>query len=847
MAGIRRPSGIAPADVEEPKVEVLLVEVLYGSLRLNTSLVAYQDEQGRRYLPLRELARVLDFHLYVNEKAQTVRGFLASPNDRLELSAETGRYKRSGVSGAFSPTACFAKDSDLYVDSGLLHDVAGLGFEWRMLKLEVVVSSDRPLTARRQRFAEAPASERVVEAPLGLIETPYRAWTPPAFDIQLSTSTSNLKDEGRQRSTLFFNGVGDLAFMTARYRFGSGSDGYPLARLSLEREDSRGKLLGFMRAKRVEFGDLALPSVPLLTRGRNALGISVSDFPTAANDPSSVETIEGRAPAGDRVELYRDNVRIDALVADENGRFVFSGIRLDGGPNTFRVVMISLDGTIIEQERVLYGNAVGPKPGESRYRLTASQVSGSLFPTKAYAYQRNGRELLGELGFGLTSASWLSTSVSSIEGEGVQRQYLGLGFHNWTGGFQWHVDGMTNGAAANAVTLGVAKKLARGFVSVEHTRLGGDFNGLILPESLSDATAVTKIRLDGLKSFGRRSIAYGLSLDNYEGTNPSSFLRARVSGGSGDLFVSNSLFARVSDGPVDANGLLQLRRRFGSSSLRLDLGYGLSGDAGGDLGLRTTRLTLDRRVSADYRIQMGGAYDKSRDRPLEAIGNVYRMFGPMALGLGFSVDQRGGAKVSLLFNVGGVAGSSFGETRFARPGAGDRATVLVRVFLDKNLSGKFDKGDVLLPGAGVLVGGHASARTDASGICTLSQIEPNQEVSIRLNENTFDDPFWIAGKRGVAVRLHPGATLRADLAVIESAQIEGKVTGNVVVAGLTAELVDRKGSVQYISYVDESGAYVFSRIVPGDYTLRISDAAGQKIGERTVKATSATLMKVAFP
>ncbi|HWA83510.1 MAG TPA: carboxypeptidase-like regulatory domain-containing protein, partial [Fimbriimonadaceae bacterium] len=117
-------------------------------------------------------------------------------------------------------------------------------------------------------------------------------------------------------------------------------------------------------------------------------------------------------------------------------------------------------------------------------------------------------------------------------------------------------------------------------------------------------------------------------------------------------------------------------------------------------------------------------------------------------------------------------------------------------------------------------------------------------VSVMLNEDSFEDPTWATAQPGALVIPRPGRIARLDLGVIESAEIEGRAEG--VDSGrqaLTAELINFEGNVSHTSVLDGDGIYVFSKVRPGDYTLRIVDPSGQSCGKRLVRVAPGAAMK----
>ncbi len=824
----------------DPNYELLLVDVRYGNLRLTNSLGVLQGENGLRYVPIKQLGQHLNFHLFVVPLTGQVNGFLSVPSDRIELKTRSGTCKRKGETIAFDPSLCFEKDGELFAESQLFAMITGLQFSWRIQRLELEVRSELPLNVRNETTVRPKNHEIISTKDMEVIRSPYKAFSFPALDLQFSAATDSTTEQTTRTSSFGITGIGDLGYMNARYRLGAGSDGRLLAGLSLGREDSGGGLLGPLRATRFEFGDLSFSPVSLLTRSRSGIGFSISNSPLIGSDNLANENIEGHGRAGSTIELYRNNIRLSSLTVDSTGKFVFKDIPLEGGPNVFQIVEITNEGEVREEERTLYGDASGPRPGENRYQISASQVGSSVFGINESSFFTRRNELIGQYQLGLTSGSWMSATIAQLDGDDASGRYFGAGYHSWGGAAKWHLNAMVSDSGGSAISGGIWQKFGSNTISLEHTRLNDEFRGTILPEIDSNATSVTKLRFDGIGKINQSHLSYGISADRYDGTNPATLIRARLSGGSGDTYFSNTMTARVSNSPFAGSGLIQIRKRMDRSSLRFDMGYGF----GENTGIHSARIGIDKWLSPDYRYRYGLEYDEARANHIAGVATIYRAFGPIFVGLNFSANLRGGISTNLLLSAGVNGLSSVDSLQLVRPGSGELGSVSVRVFLDRNLSGTFDEGDLLLPGVGIKVGRNSfAAKTNGSGICNLERLMTGQEIVIALNEISFENPSWMAEKPGVVAILRPGSMLKTDLAVIESAEIEGRISGVSQNTGYVVWLVNPKGEMKQISYVDDEFGYVFSHVRPGDYTLVLRSPEGNVIAEKFIRALKGEFLK----
>lgn len=832
--------------VDDSTVELLLIDVLYNHLRLETALPAVQDSRGHRFLPARQLSNALGFRVHVDPSKRVLSGFLSSPRDRIALNGTTGRCVHKGKTLLFDSLLCFERDGDLYIEDALVQRIADLHFDWRLNRLELDVTSEEPLAITQQWM-----QRRIPDHALGtsnkldlpVAQSPYSFWSMPSFDAQWFTD-ARLKDKVAQSdSRLQIEGHGDLLFMNARYRVVSGSGGEPTTALfTLGRQDPRSGLLGPFHASQFSIGDLNLPQLPLFARSRSGLGATISNFPIAGERSQAPTHIDGRAPAGSVVELYRGNELLATVHADPHGIYSFTSVGLEGGPNDLRVVVVSPEGDVHEEQRTVFGDASGPAPGHGQYRITAVQVGESLLANRVPggSSEQNRREYIGEYQYGLSGGSWLAATVADTAASGLDSRFFGLGFHSWSGGNLWHLEGLASENGGAGFSAGISRRMAGTTISLEHTFGSRAFGRALIPEFGSDATSITRFRIDGAAGSPKRPISFGLGIDRLNGSDPSTLVRGRISGGDGKTYLSNSMALRVRGGPLDGSGLIQARRQFGSLLGRFEVGYGF----GAERMLQSVRTSVDQRISGDYRTRFGFDYEASRSSKFESAAAIYRMVGPLEIGLNLAVDMRGALKANLLLSVGMPGEEAFHSMALARPGASETGGVAARVYLDRNSNGKYDEGDVPLPNVSIRVGGrNAIARSDKFGRCYVDRLASNEETVLTLNEESFEDPSWIAATQGVVLIPRSGRLIHLDLGVIEAAEIEGRAEATEGHSGLVAELVTLTGKVVATSVLDDQLTYVFSRIRPGDYRLRLIDSTTQACGERFLRVAPGAQLK----
>lgn len=835
-------AGPAAAVTADSATDLLLLDVVYHHMRLESAMPAYQDSSGKRYLPLKQLASALGFRLSVYPARRFASGFLAAPSEEFQFDGLGGYTRWRESSFHFSPNLCFAREGDLFVESDLLQQAAGLRFAFRLSRMEIEVDSIKPLNIEREWIERRQVDTAPLHQPVSLqrVEAPYRLVSRPAFNAQAYTATDPDSQEARQTSHLALDGSGDLLFMTAHYRFMGDSTGKPAALLSLSRDDPSAHLGGPMRANHFEIGDLSLPPVSLFDRARTGMGVTFGNFPTPASGASGSPQIQGMAAGGSVIELYRGDQLLGATKAGPDGRYAFSNVPLEAGANALKLVIVEAEGTVRQEDRVLYGGMDGPKPGEERYRLTVATVGQTLFNAQAYkaAPSMDRKELIGEAQIGLTGSSWLSATTAETWTDAGSGAYGGLGLHTWAGSILCHATGLLSTQGEFAGSVGISRNFGGAIVSLERAWAGNGFDPILVPEIATESNRITSLRVDG----AGRTLAYGLAVDRLEGANSATLFRERLSGRLRGLFFSDNNSVRVDGGPFASFGTLQLQHRVGASIALLNVGYGL----GAARLLQTGLLSLDKRVATDTFSRYGLDYDATRSAPLGPVAGLYRTFGPMALGLNLGLGQMGRMRASLMISTA-LPGEG-ASTAFVKPDVAGYGTARVRVFLDRGLTGRTGGLNAPLPMIGFLVNGHPVGRlTNERGECVLDRLTPNQEVRISLNEDAFENPNWIADRPGVVLVPRPGRQMNVQFGVIETSEIEGKATPAASLAahpGMVAELVGAGEKVTDTSVLDADGQYVFSRVRPGSYLIRLIDMNGDNVGSARVIVGQGSQLKL---
>jgi outer membrane usher protein FimD/PapC len=179
-----------------------------------------------------------------------------------------------------------------------------------------------------------------------------------------------------------------------------------------------------------------------------------------------------------------------------------------------------------------------------------------------------------------------------------------------------------------------------------------------------------------------------------------------------------------------------------------------------------------------------------------------RNFGSFGMGVNARYSSNGEMGIGVqLFMAIGRDPRSGNWARNWQPMASAGA-VSARAFVDANMNGIFDIGEVPVEGAGFLLNGGSRhpVRTNADGVAYMSHMAPRQYADVALDTGTLEDPQWQTAIPGVRVLPRPGKVVLVDFPVVMTSEIDGTVyleedgktrgIGNALL-----ELVNERGEV----------------------------------------------------
>lgn len=183
---------------------------------------------------------------------------------------------------------------------------------------------------------------------------------------------------------------------------------------------------------------------------------------------------------------------------------------------------------------------------------------------------------------------------------------------------------------------------------------------------------------------------------------------------------------------------------------------------------------------------------------------------------------------------GSVALSTDSRVEFTDRNLQGRAGVLGRVYYDRNGNQTFDGSDEPAADVSVLVGG-VRARTDSTGYYSAWNVTPYEITTVAVDTLSGIDPRYTVLAGGTRVRPVPHFPNEVDFPLAETREILGRVVreNGRGAGGVAIELTHPQSGRQQTVRTFSDGTFYVSRILPGDWVIRVSPASLQALRTTT--------------
>lgn len=822
-----------------PEGELLLFEMNITEDRLTLSgNILAEYTQNRLILSMRDFLQMMDFPIKFDDSGQSASGWYINEEQLFSLSVENNEVETA--QGIFSLSDYVAvRDGDIFVPVGEIEDWFGIRLHVKTDELRIGIDSEQLFPVQERLRRQEREFKRNVVPPVRYdqVAKEYEAFTPPYVDFSTNNSfrRDGTTDAQTKRASFTLRSAGDFLGGTLKSNInGDNQGGVDNARFNYSKTSLEPELLGPLKARTYELGDVVATRLPLTGGAGIEAGMRVTNRDPLNGTIFPTTQITGDARPGWDVELYREGVLVDFKTVDEQGFYSFDDVRLFLGDNSFKLVLYGLQGQV--EERLLEV-PVNTDQLTNRGGVYDVSITGSdseildLTDTSTGSFIDNPDEdephIVARYERAVGDKSAVGIGFRSRSEDGVRNNYLQGSFSTAYGPSLFNLDTAINDEGHGAAEGTWRRNFGEGHELRSSLLLATDDYA---PESSSGDNVVVqgRVNLTGpFTSLGEKS-RYSVFSNFRQSTGGSDSYSAGLTSTNriGKTSLNQNLrFQRDrfrKESTDRFSGSTFLSRYVGGNNFRFVADYEIEPER----ELDTLRASVTRVISSG----LDGIFEFRRD--------IEEKFNTATLGVnwqnehirvspqvGYDTD---GTLTARLSTTTAFVPDRRGGFDFVSRSVTELGGVSAFVFVDQNGNGVFDEGELPVENAKVnAVQGVQSAISDADGIALISQLRENQLTDLVLEPESLEDPFWVPAQDNVSVRPRPGYVAKLNFPVVNAGEIDGFVHAQLPdgerfrLRGVSLKLYDVNGIEQKVTKSGADGFYLFSLVKPGKYYLMV--------------------------
>lgn len=825
----------------------LILQIQTRQGELSDTITAYGTRAGV-YLPLGEIARLLDLAVVVSDEGQYAAGWVIDEKDTVAVNLRAGTLRHGEREIRLDPRDAAAMDGELYLRAERFADLMPVALKVD-LRAQAVTMTTLQALPFEQRAARDAARARL-DARGGASgaprypreDTPWQALGFPLADVELRTvsdSTRGTRAEGDLRL------AGDVAFMTAQvFASADSRQGLTATRIELGRRDPDGRLLGPLRATEFQVGDVYTASLPLGLRGIAGRGATISN--TQLESASMFDRIDlrGELPDGYEAELYRNNTLIASTRTAVNGQYQFLQVPVEFGLNVFRLVLYGPQGQRREDVRRISVGDGRLARGEFLYSFGMAQKEVNLFdvhgrdfvPGQDYGAWRGSAQLQ----YGLSTALTTTIGGSWYESGGRRHWLVTSGLRTGIGGFAMQLDGGINDVRGKAIEGRVGGAIAGINMTALHAEYFGTFSDELRAFTIDPLRRASEVDLNATLQLGSAASPRAIPLSGrirrieFADGRTQTDATLRASTLVSRMLVSNSMAfsratTRAGPGYTRLTGAFDLATLSGSrTQYRAGLGYQVLPHA----RITSANVEVDRAFGPHTIVKASAGHVLDSGETTVGLSAIHRL-GALSIAFDGNVtlpQKSYSAILRLGFSFGRnpLTGSLF----VAQPGMATGGAVAVRAFEDSNGNRRFDPGEAPLSDIEFDTGS-LTGRTDGRGTALIGQLGDANRTYLRLNGESLPDIALAPANAGVEIIPRPGRIHVSAFAVDVLSDVEGTAhfgDSRQAVSGLVLRLIDRDGKPAARVRTSAGGVFLFEQLHPGEYRVELDPGQASRLG-----------------
>lgn len=834
-----------------PDGEILILQIRADRMRFPLDIMAIKDG-GLLKISFADFIGAFNFPITFNAVDGIARGWFIREHLEFDMDIERGTIIAAGEVFPV-PVDTIYEDNDYFFPSEALGSWFGITLEPDLNHLVVNIESERRLPILERMARRDPGRlERYESTPpvLPRYDVPQQIVSIPNVDVSLRSAYRRPPAES-DRPTTQTNSASIIARGDIGRGTGSGfanindSDGLQSLRLTYTEISEDGDLLGPLRARVMELGDVTGVGGSGAGGSASGLGARVSNIDPLSETRLTSRDFAGDAQPGWDVELYRNNQLVGFQTVGDDGRYRFNDIELFLGDNEFRIVQYGLQGEVREETIQVPVTLAQMADTPFLYDMSLTMQDRNLVETRQQDVQsvdQGALQFSGRVYRPLTNTTSANAGYFTTQNQGERKHFLSTGISTSLG--------------QTLVNTGLTFDLDNEWLGdLTLRRRFGAHSMRSTTQFATEGFGVNRDRDDSLPSSRsqiRQSLSASGPLPDPFTIRPTYSVRgdfSRLYNGNYNLRLAKNMAARIGTVAV-SHSLNYNERQAGTRSSER-----LSGSISASGSFRRTRW----RLRGGYDIQPEAKWNQynaaiSRRLSQNVSGEASLLYAPefnytqgglqanwttgrWVISPRMTYDTNQELNMSVIARFGLTRNPETGDIVMSSRSMTHSGGVIARVFLDRDGSLTFNEGDELLQNVRIeAVQSHRRAQTDEDGIAFISDLREYQVTDVRIDPLSFEDPYWIPAFEGISVRPRAGTVTTINFPIHISGEIDGTVTlvheDGMVVPARNTRLVlqDTLGQAVATTLTAYDGFYVFSLIPPGQYYLNVSEEDARTLG-----------------
>lgn len=819
--------------------EVLLFQVrITKKLHLDTPLMG-EVRNGQVMLSFRDFINILEFPIDFDGETGKATGWYIRQNKTFNLDLASRSVQTD--KGTFSlPQTMVLEENDLFVTASQLQSWFGIKVEPIASNLDLFVESTPPLPIleRIERKNFKSSDNRVAPPSLPRMPENRQAIDFPFIDV---ATTSSYRKEGRNNNTTNNHQAsvmtsGDFAYgtLTTQSQLND-QDKLSNFRANYKRESDKAELLGPLKARRYELGDLTTARLPI---GNTNLeqGTRITNTNAVRNYLQPSTDIIGTIFPGWDVELYRDNQLLSVQSAGDDGTYRFTNVDLFSSDNNFRVVMYGPQGETREETIYIPVDNERLSSAEGVYDVSLTRQETQTYSKRDFDDEDKGTAHLTALyEKPINQKTAVIAGLDSREREGERISTLQAGVSTTLAQTLLNLNTAIDNNSETAVELTARRDFGKhrlrnelGIYSEGYDVDKNDFGRETFQNTFGIEGPLPFLDQENTKTTYNMTANYSQLASDGTATNLNAGINTYLNNiALGQSFNYSNIKADNGFSHDSLHSVTTATGTLHGYRLRLLTDYEMKPDS----NLDRVTLGLQKRVSPD--VETGFDLEHRMEPRLTTASTYVNWdtgYGRLSPSLSYNSDNDVTAMMNTRFGI--ARDPQSGKIRSFDTHNSYSGGVSAFVYLDKNGDSLFNEGDEPLPDVTVAAphnGGRMA--TDEEGYAFFRRMQPMRLTDVYIEQDSLQDPAWVPGYEGASTLPREGYVTALQFPIHISGEIDGTVYasegdgGRQALRGTTLTLYNIKNGKTSTTTTESDGFYVFSQIPPGDYYLNVEAAS----------------------